>query len=53
MIKGKTKSILDWHRILNKLDAEGVKYTPKIWYDEELDFDNYQYEILVKEKKKK
>ena len=53
MLEGKVKSIIDWHQILNDLDQDGVKYMPKIWYDAEVDFDNYQYEIVVKEERKK
>ena len=47
----KCRSIIDWHKILVDLDERKIKYEPRIWYDHITDFDNYQYEIIIKEKK--
>lgn len=48
--KGKCKSIIDWHNILNDLDERGIKYEPRIWYHHVTDFNNYEYEILFDER---
>ena len=49
-IRGKAKSIIDWHKILVDLEERNIKYEPNIWYDAKTDFDNYQYEITINEK---
>jgi len=49
-IRGKAKSIIDWHNILVDLDKRKIKYKPNIWYDAKTDFEHYQYEITIKEK---